>query len=182
MNGQDGLELLKLARDAVSLYFENKKVENKELEEKFKEKQGCFVTINNNNELRGCIGYPEPTLPLYEAIKESAISAAFSDPRFTPLEKEALNKIKFEISVLTVPELIKVKSSEEYKIKIKIGEDGLIIKNHNSGLLLPQVFTEYNCNVEKALQMLCQKAGLSSDAWKDLNNKIYKFQAQIFRE
>lgn len=176
---ENGKKLLKLARDTVSSYFENKTIEDNYLKEKYKEKQGCFVTIKKNG-LRGCIGYPEPVLPLYEAIKQSAINAAFSDPRFVPLEKEELNEIKFELSILTVPELIKVDKPEEYLDKIKIGKDGLII--NNQGLLLPQVFTQYNCNVEKALEMTCNKANLDSDAWKDLNNKLYKFQAQIFSE
>lgn len=176
---EDGLKLLKLARDTVSLYFDNKTVEGSYLK-KFNEKQGCFVTINKNKQLRGCIGFPEPVLPLYEAIIQAAKSAAFEDPRFEPLKKKELSEIKFELSILTVPELIKVKKSEDYLNKIKIPGDGLII--NNQGLLLPQVFTEYKSTLEQALQMTCQKANLSSDAWKDLNNKIYKFQAQIFSE
>jgi len=142
-----------------------------------------FVTLNIDGELRGCIGFPEPVLPLYEAVIESARSAAFSDPRFMPLSKEEFDKVHIELSVLTVPELIKVKKSEDYLNKIKIGSDGLIIRGeYGSGLLLPQVFTEYKCNPKKALEMTCQKAGLSSDAWKDLKNKIFKFQAHIFEE
>jgi len=182
MISRDGLKLLKLARDSVSLYFEKKTVNDEELKKKFNKKQGCFVTINKDNQLRGCIGFPEPVYPLYKAVKEAAVAAAFSDPRFIPLEKNELKEIKFELSILTVPELIKVNKPEDYFNKIKIGEDGLIIRNRSSGLLLPQVFTEYNCDVKKALQMLCRKAGLTLDAWKDLSNRIYKFQAQIFSE
>ena len=180
---EDGKRLLKLARDSVSLYFNNKKAEDIYLKEKYNKKRGCFVTLKKNEELRGCIGFPYPIKPLYGAIIESALEAAFSDSRFFPLKKEELDHIKFEISILTVPELIEVKKPEEYLKKIKIGKDGLIIKSsYGSGLLLPQVFIEYGCNAEQALHMTCQKANLSSDAWKDLNNNIYKFRAEIFSE
>lgn len=179
---EDGSKLLKLVRESVSLYFENKTPEDSYLKEKFSKKQGCFVTITKKKRLRGCIGFPEPIIPLYKAIIQAARSAAFEDSRFQPLQKEELNEIEFEISILTIPELIKVKNPEMYLKKIKIGEDGLIIRGISSGLLLPQVFTEYKCDSKKALEMTCNKAGLPQDAWQDLNNKIYRFQAQIFSE
>ena len=72
-------------------------------------KQGCFVTLKIDEKLRGCIGFPEPVFPLYKSIIESAKSAAFSDPRFLPLKKEELDEVEIEVSVLTKPELIKVK-------------------------------------------------------------------------
>jgi len=182
MNIEDKTSLLKLARDSIKSYFSKLEVDISKVE-KFSEKQGVFVTLEKNNELRGCIGYPEPVLSLYKAIIEAAHSAAFSDPRFKPLEESEINELQIEISVLTIPKEIRVKKPEEYLKKIKIGEDGLIIRSrYGSGLLLPQVFVEYKCNVEQALQMLCQKAGLPLGAWKDLDNFIYKFQAEIFNE
>lgn len=179
---EDKTSLLKLARDSIKSYFSKDEMDIKKVE-KFSEKQGVFVTLEKKSQLRGCIGYPEPHLPLYKAIIESVRSAAFSDPRFTPVQESELDEIKIEISVLTVPEEIKVKKPEEYLKNINIGKDGLIIRsNFGSGLLLPQVFTEYKCKPEQALEMLCQKAGLPLDAWKNLDNKIYKFQAEIFHE
>ncbi len=184
LNQQEGKELIKLARDSINAYFSDSDLKIDEgIKKRFSTKQGVFVTLNLNNNLRGCIGFPEPSLPLYDAISKAAQSAAFEDPRFTPLGKEEFKDVKIEMSVLSVPELIEVKDSKEYLDKIKIGEDGLIIRSEfGSGLLLPQVFTEYNCDVVKALEMTCQKANLGSDAWKDIKNKLYKFQAQIFEE
>jgi len=184
LSQQDGKELIKLARASIKSYFSDTNVKTSDnIKKKFGAKQGVFVTLTIDGELRGCIGFPEPVLPLYEAVIEAAKSAAFSDPRFSPLTLEEMDKLHIEISVLTVPEIIEVKKPEDYLKKIKIGSDGLIIRgNYGAGLLLPQVFTEYKCNVQKALEMTCQKAGLSSDAWKDLSNKIYKFQADIVKE
>lgn len=181
---EDGKTLLNLAKKAVFSRLENKNPEIEEcIKKKFAEEQGCFVTIHKDGSLRGCIGFPEPVLPLYKAIAEAAVSAGFSDPRFPPLQKGELGLIVFEISILTKPQLIGVSKPEEYLKKIEIGRDGLIIRGfYGSGLLLPQVFSEWHANEKMALEMACQKAGLHKDAWKDLNNKIYKFQAQIFKE
>jgi len=178
----DGKLLIKLARKSISSYFLQKEPNIITLKH-FSERQGVFVTLYKNEQLRGCIGFPEPVFPLYEAIIKSARSAAFEDSRFPPLQKEELKDIRIEISVLSVPILIEVKKPDDYLKKIKIGEDGLIIRSSlGSGLLLPQVATEYKWGVEEFLRHLCEKAWLKQDAWKDTNNRIYKFQAQIFKE
>lgn len=179
-----GKELLGLARKAIETHFSGEELHIDEATKKnYGKKQGVFVTLHKNDELRGCIGFAEPHFPLYEALTTAARAAAFSDPRFFPLQKDEVKEIKIEISVLTVPELIKVEKPEEYLKKINIGKDGLIIRStFTSGLLLPQVFTEHKCTVKQALDMTCQKAGLGTDAWNDLNNKIYKFQAIIYKE
>jgi len=177
-----GKLLVKLARESISSYFLKDEPDTSSVK-RFSQRQGVFVTLYKNNQLRGCIGFPEPVFPLFEAIIKSARSAAFEDPRFPPLQKEELKDIKIEISVLTVPKLIEVKKPEDYFKEIKIGKDGLIIRSSlGSGLLLPQVATEYNWDAKEFLEHLCEKAWLKQDSWKDTNNRIYKFQAQIFRE
>ena len=183
-NKGEGKELIKIAKSSISCFFSGKECAvSDELKEKFNEKLGVFVTLKVDNELRGCIGFVEGIAPLHEAVIKAAKSAAFSDPRFKPLTEEEFNKIKAEVSVLTKPELIKVDKAEEYLEKIKVGEDGLIVKSsYGSGLLLPQVPLEWNWNVKEFLEHTCQKAGLDKDEWKELENKIYKFQAQVFEE
>jgi len=180
----DGKELVKLARKTVEEYFVKKELTLKKT--KFKEKRGVFVSIHtySDHDLRGCIGYSHSIFPLDEAIQKASLSAAFEDPRFSPLTPKELKKIIFEVSVLTVPEIIKVKDPKDYPQKIKIGKDGLIIDYglFNKGLLLPQVATEYNWNSETFLAHLCMKAGLSIDMWLDPKAKIFKFQTQIFKE
>ncbi|HII15958.1 MAG TPA: TIGR00296 family protein [Nanoarchaeota archaeon] len=172
---KQGSELVKLARASI---------EGKELKVKgFEANQGVFVTLNSypSNQLRGCIGFPEPVMQLKKAIIEAAKAAAFHDPRFPPLTKD--EKFVVEVSVLTVPEEIKVKDAKEYPKHVKIGEDGLIVEyDGRSGLLLPQVFPEWNATPETALDMTCEKAGLPKEFWKTGKCKFYKFQAQIFKE
>lgn len=181
---QEELELLlKLARDSLNSFYNNERLDTSYTLH-MKEPRGVFVTLHKNGRLRGCIGYPEPVLPLYRAVIEAARSAALRDPRFPPVTKEEMKMIKIELSILTVPELIKVKNPNDFFQEIKTGRDGLIIRGHdgNSGLLLPQVATEYNFTVSQFLNALCQKANMTFNAWADPRNKVYKFRAEIAHE
>jgi uncharacterized protein (TIGR00296 family) len=177
-------KLIKLARDSISSYFSDGDVKDDEVKKEFSEVLGVFVTLNKDGELRGCIGFPEGVYPLYEGVIKAARSAAFSDPRFIPVIEDDLKDITIEISILTKPEKISVKDSEEYINEIKVGRDGLIVKGpFNSGLLLPQVATEYKWDSKTFLGQTCVKAGLKADSWHDLKQcSIYRFQSQVFSE
>lgn len=180
VNEAEGKKLVALARQAIQA-----KLDGKPFSVKGKlPKQGVFVTLKKHDgQLRGCIGFPYPVKPLDEAVADAAASAAFSDNRFPPITKEEFGRTEIEVSVLSVPKLIKVKEPREYPQKIRLGEDGLIIEyGPFSGLLLPQVATEQKWDAEDFLAGLCMKAGLSPDYWLEPGVKIYSFQAQIFNE
>ena len=173
-----------LARGAISAYFKGKEVQvSNELKDEFGEDSGVFVSLYINNELIGCIGIPKPTMPLYKAIIQAAKGAAFEDPRFPPLRKEQMDRLRIEISVLTEPEAIEVDDPNEYPRKVEIGKDGLMIQDEfGSGLLLPQVAVEWKWDAKEFLDQTCRKAGLSPDCWCNLKRNVYKFQAQVFAE
>ena len=154
---------------------------------KMLEKCGVFVTINavkrGSQELRGCIGYPYPTTPLVEAVIDAAVQSATQDPRFNPLQKDELDHVVFEVSVLTPPELVQVENPKEYLINVKVGEDGLIVeKGFRKGLLLPQVPVEWGWCEEEFLCQCSVKAGLPPDSWLTAGTKIFKFSAIVFEE
>ena len=185
LSDSDGVVLVKTARKAVTQFLSNgnrMKLES-DLEEKFSFNSGVFVTLNNPDGLRGCIGFPMPEKKLSHAVIEGAIAAATEDPRFPSVKTNELNDIVFEVTVLTPPVKIDVSDPMEYLEKIKVGRDGLIIRHSfSSGLLLPQVPVEYGWNVEEFLQHTCEKAGLSRDTWKNESVKIEKFEGIIFKE
>jgi hypothetical protein len=140
-----------------------------------KENRGAFVTIHKKGQLRGCIGYIEGHGPLHKTIEEMAEAAAFRDPRFTPVSERELPDLEIEISVLTP-----LKRITDVK-EIEVGKHGIYIKKGwYSGLLLPQVATEYGMDRQTFLEHTCQKAGLPSNAWKDKDTEIYIFSADIF--
>lgn len=168
-------ELLAVARNAITEYVTNGKAPEIEIKNpKFKTDGAVFVTIKEKGSLRGCIGHTQAMMPLYKSIISNAIAACSSDPRFPPMTKEELKDMDIEISILSpfVP-LKDVKN-------IQIGRHGLyIIKGMQSGLLLPQVATEFGWNRDSFLEHVCMKAGLSRDAWKDAD--LYTFTAEIIR-
>ena len=140
-----------------------------------RENRGAFVTINKNGRLRGCIGYIEGRGPLYKTVEEMAEAAAFRDPRFSPVKENELSELEIEISVLTP--LRKVTDVNE----IEIGRHGIYLKKGwYSGLLLPQVATEYGWDRQTFLEHTCQKAGLPIHSWKDKDTEIFIFSADIF--
>ena len=142
---------------------------------RLQEKRGAFVSLHRRGQLRGCIGYLQPYKPLGQTVSEMATAAAFQDSRFKPLRKDEFKDLEIEISVLTP--FRKITDINE----IAIGKHGIyIMKGFNSGLLLPQVATEYKWDTETFLEHTCQKAGLDKDAWKDKNTEIYIFSADIF--
>jgi uncharacterized protein (TIGR00296 family) len=180
----DGVKLVEMARKAVTEFLRNNsKIEDTEFNSKFDFSSGVFVTLNKQDSLRGCIGYPLPVKKLSDGLIDAAISAATQDTRFSPVSSDELDKITFEVTVLTPPIEIKVDRYADYLKEIKVGRDGLIVENsYSSGLLLPQVPTEYGWNVEEFLEYTCQKAGLEKDAWKDNDTKISRFEGVIFKE
>ncbi len=189
INDSQGEQLVRTAREAVESYLGQQtvlpSVGNRTAAS---DKMGVFVTIISWNEhggggLRGCIGFPLPEKALYPSVVEAAISAATCDPRFPPLAKTELPRIIFELSFLTQPQLVQVADPAEFYDHIKIGRDGLILTcRKGSGLLLPQVAKEFGWDIEEYLLNLCQKAGTTPDAWVLPDSKLYKFEAQIYRE
>ncbi|MDH3657335.1 MAG: TIGR00296 family protein [Nitrosopumilus sp.] len=180
----DGKELVKIARKTVTELLQNdSKINDPDFNSKFNFDSGVFVTINKQNSLRGCIGFPFPVKSLSEGLIDAAIAAATEDPRFSPVTPDELDQIIFEVTVLTSPIEIKVEDPMDYLLNIKIGRDGLIIENeYTSGLLLPQVPTEYGWNEEEFLCNTCEKAGLNKEAWKDSSTKVSRFEGMIFKE
>ncbi len=157
------------------------KINNKDLQKftvdsaTLKEKRGAFVTLKKHGHLRGCIGYINAVKPLWEAVQEMALAAAFHDPRFASLKPEELKDLSFEISVLS--SLQRVKDINE----IQVGKHGLyIVCGNNSGLLLPQVASEYGWDRQTFLNETCRKAGLQSQAWQEKETEIYIFSADYF--
>ncbi len=177
-------KLMLLARKAISAYFKGKEVQvDDEIKKEFGEDSGVFVSLYLREDLIGCIGIPRPIMPLYKAVIQAAKGAAFEDPRFPPLREDQFDDLRVEISVLTEPEVIEVDDPKDYIDKVKIGKDGLMIKDEfGSGLLLPQVAVEWKWDAKEFLNQTCRKAGLEPDCWCNTKRNVYKFQAQVFAE
>lgn len=179
-----GEAAVRLARKAVDAKAAGRSIAREEIPAGMESPKGVFVTLNTypGGDLRGCIGYPEPVMPMGEAIISSAVSAASRDPRFSPVTERETDSITVEVTLLTVPERIDAPKSE-LPSKIVIGRDGLIIScRGRRGLLLPQVPGEWGWDQEEYLAQLSVKAGLPPDAWKRPDAEIQWFRGTVFAE
>ena len=188
ISDEEGTYLVSLARKAIETYLKSGEILSPEdAPENLRRHCGVFTTLNKavdtGKELRGCIGLPYPVKPLAEAVVSSAISAAVDDPRFPRVSREELEQLFIEVSVLTPPQPITVRSPRDYPEQVQVGVDGLIVeKGARSGLLLPQVPVEWGWDAEEFLTQCCLKAWLPPDSWLMDGTRISKFQAIIFEE
>jgi len=184
LTDDDGVLLVQTARRVVTEYItKHRRLElDEKLQERFSFDAGIFVTLNISSDLRGCVGFPMP-IKLNTALVDAAIAAATEDPRFSPVTEDEIDKITFEVTILTPPVEIKMDDPSKLVSHIKVGRDGLIVRQGNySGLLLPQVPVEYGWTEEEFLSHTCQKAGLPNNCWKDEKTKVSSFEGVIFKE
>ena len=174
--------LLAIAREAIATGLIDKRLEDgplfsvaswSKLWPVFLEPRGVFTTLYLGGELRGCVGYPSPIRPLYQAVAETARAAAFEDSRFWPVTAEEVPELKISLSVLSP--LFPIEASQ-----VTVGSHGLVISDGmHRGLLLPQVPVEHGWDRETFLDQTCRKAGLPAGAWRK-SVVIEAFTAEVF--
>jgi len=131
------------------------------------------------HDLRGCIGHVKDDRPLGHVIRQVAVSAAQTDPRFPPVEPEELATVQIEISVLGAPILLESADPR----RVVIGRDGLLLRRDAAqAVLLPQVATENGFGPEDFLDALCHKAGLRPGSWREPGTRVFTFTADVFVE
>ncbi|KAA8817683.1 AmmeMemoRadiSam system protein B [Bifidobacterium callitrichos] len=103
-----------------------------------------FVTLTEQGDLRGCIGTLEAYRSLGRDVADHAVDAASRDPRFMPVTSREYPLLDVEVSVLSRPEPIAVRSRTELERALKPGEDGLILADGRGrrATFLPQVWEQ----------------------------------------
>ena len=181
LSGEEGDCAVSAAVSFVSAAVLGTPVPQPVFPESFSELRGVFVTLTENGELRGCIGYPYPALPLKEALLDAAYQAALCDPRFYPVGVRELPSLDIEVTVLSPPEKLTVPAAERASA-VTVGKHGLIAERGRfRGLLLPQVPLEWGWDSAEFLDQTCIKAGLPPHAWKEETCTILTFEGQIFK-
>lgn len=178
--------LLHLARQTLTQYLKDgtlTQLNPEELSPSLREMRGCFVTLNKNGKLRGCVGYIQPIKPLCDCVQENALNAALRDMRFpAPVSFDELKSITIEISVLTVPKGLEVKNREDLLNRLVPGRDGLILRNGwHQATYLPQVWEHFS-DKESFLNSLCEKGDMQEGCWRDPDTEILTYQAEVFHE
>jgi AmmeMemoRadiSam system protein A len=174
--------LLVIARHAIEARASDQPFEIETLAEhvppRLHEIRAAFTTLFLVGQLRGCVGFAVPAYPLYRTIAETAVSAAFLDPRFPPVTAEEIHQLRIEISVLSPLQPL---DASEAETLLHIGHHGLLITHMGRrGLLLPQVAAEHGWNVVDFLENTCLKAGLHREAWREPGARLEMFTAEIF--
>jgi uncharacterized protein (TIGR00296 family) len=182
LTADEGAVAVRLARGAIEYAINKKRKPDLDLTPIFREKRGVFVTLTMQGQLRGCIGFPYPVMPLDDAIDHAAVAAALEDPRFPALEARELPFIRVEVTILTVPQPL-TSDPDKRPDHVEVGRHGLIVRGKGtSGLLLPQVATEYGWNSTTFLNQTCGKAGLPDQCWQSRRVEVLTFEGQIFHE
>jgi hypothetical protein len=178
LSAREKNELLRIARNSV----ESAVRDHKQYEYSppaglaaLEQERGAFVTLKENGQLRGCIGYVAPMKPLCITVRDVAAFAALRDTRFRPVSASELGALQYEVSVLSP--LRRVLDIKE----IRVGQHGLIMKRGDTeGLLLPQVPVEEKWDRATFLEETCYKAGLLKNCWQDADTDIFRFTALVF--
>ncbi len=184
-----GRTLVSIARMSVDSFVKTGLVDpaSTPREPYLRERRGVFVTLNTAGRgaagLRGCIGFPYPVKELGSALLEAAIAAVSDDPRFPPVTPTELESVLVEVSVLSEPQEIRLARPQDMLSHIQIGTDGLIVSDgFRSGLLLPQVATDFGLGPVDFISEACAKAGFLPDTWLTNGVTMKKFQTEIFAE
>lgn len=134
---------------------------------------GLFVTLRAGGALRGCIGTVARQPSLDATLRDMAVKAAASDPRFPPVTADELAGLHISVSILTPPTPV------DDPGEILVGRDGLIVeRGSRKGLLLPEVATDYGWDRDRFLDEVCQKAFLPPGAWREADARLYRFQSE----
>ena len=112
--------LLRIAHESILSAFAERAMPQAPLFPCLSELRGAFTTLHLHGNLRGCVGYATPVVPLYKAVAETARAAAFDDSRFNPVTKQEIAELRISLSVLS--RLFPVRPEE-----VTVGRHGLVI-------------------------------------------------------
>ncbi len=184
ITAEEKQKLLEIARQTIDSGLngnEAPKVDSSQLGENLNRTLASFVTLTQNDELRGCIGSLHATETLAQSVVYNAYNAAFRDPRFPGLTSGELGNTDIEISILSPMEAMPVTSREDLLSQLKPNIDGLLLEDgRHRATFLPQVWDKTG-NPEAFLRHLLTKAGLSIDYWSE-TIRFSRYRTLSFRE
>lgn len=180
VNSADGQSLIDLARFAIAEKL-GIAGSTPPLVDGFREQASCFVTLTSAGELRGCVGTLEPTRALREEVRENAISAAFFDRRFSPLDVGEWPDIRVEVSVLSPLRPLCVDDEHHALALLQPHRDGVLLTyGSRRATFLPQVWEQIPDPIA-FLAQLRRKAGLAHDFWSE-EISVYTYTVTKWKE
>ncbi|WP_135503943.1 AmmeMemoRadiSam system protein B [Roseovarius aestuariivivens] len=140
-----------------------------------------FVTLQQDERLRGCIGSLTAHQPLIADVVENTVKSGFQDPRFKPITAAEIPDLRIKIAVLSPSAPMTFGDEKSLLDQLVAGRDGLILSDGGKrGVFLPMVW-ESLPTADQFLTGLKVKAGLPKDHWSD-TVEIRRFCAESFAE
>jgi MEMO1 family protein len=137
--------------------------------------RATFVTLTENERLRGCIGSLEPHQSLIDDALANTGQAGLADPRFPPLKESELTELRLGVSILSYPRPIPAGSESELAGALEPDRDGLILSaGRRRALFLPTVWRHLP-DARAFVRHLMAKAGFEPNRWPE------RLQARRFR-
>jgi len=162
--------LLAHARDALNAHLAGNPVPElpeEQLSSGLLTEAACFVTLNQEGHLRGCIlDSFVPHESIAQNVARNVVLAATADARFPPVSPAEVPGLQIEISILGKPYPVAFTSPEDFAASLRPGVDGVILTTtHGSSTFLPQVWEQLP-DPETFLGELCLKHGAPADCWR----------------
>lgn len=182
---QQGVLLLNLARKSIGEYLRTRhqlQPSHEGIDAPLLEWKACFVTLLLHGELRGCIGSLEPRESLLDNVAHNAVSAAFSDPRFSPVTADEFPLLHIDISVLGTPAVMNIQDEASLVRQLRPGVDGLILHAPNGAraTFLPSVWEQLP-DPQDFVMHLKRKAGLPANYWHE-GMRAERYEVQYLEE
>lgn len=173
--------VVEICRESIMSGFNNEKApEFDNLPSVFSQKGACFVTLEKNGELRGCIGSILAHQSWLEDLVKNSRNSAFFDPRFNPVTADEYEELSIAVSLLSAPVQMAFSDEADLLNQLEPFVDGLIIKDGSrQAVYLPSVWEQLP---EKNLfiQSLKIKAGMTPNHFSN-TFEAYRFQAEYIK-
>lgn len=174
--------LKELAKKSITYGLKHKRplpIDLSALDDELSIFRATFVTLEKNDQLRGCIGMLEACRPLAKDIADNSYAAAFSDSRFLPVTEDELQDLSIHISILNPAELIHCESEAELLTLLRPNIDGLILDDGlQRATFLPSVWESLS-DPTAFVQNLKIKAGLAPNYWSP-KIRAYRYTTESF--
>lgn len=181
MEPDPGTTLLAIARAAIAQAVGLPQAAVDESVESLQQFGACFITLNQQGKLRGCIGSLEARRPLLVDIKANAVAAALHDTRFEPLTAAELAYTDIEVSLLSPMQALQFDTEAQALAQLRPGIDGVVLQYRRySSTFLPQVWAQLP-TVTEFMAHLKYKAGLPPDFWGE-GMQLHRYTVQKWKE
>lgn len=171
-----GEKLLKLARGTIEISTGKlaPMVKRSEIPEDIVY-DGVHLDIISNERESG-VGMIRPKTPLYDAVRDIAIAAAFNDPRYKSIVNEDTQDIRLRLYIIY--NLQRLTDLEDFVP----GTHGIWISRGGSSAKVFPNEMDLKLSKEDILGRVSLQAGLFSDSWKRADTELWTFEIQVFEE